>query len=712
MDPITLDHGGDAQRSEELRSFLRASLQFFPGALWCCGTLTRMWNRMLRGVWAGLLSWAVALSPARFDTVAIAGGDQWAARELAAPPEDIRSGRLSMPQPATYRSTHSLEDVTASRSMQGTAVVDRTVNHPGGRLSLAVAMVASQGWRIVLSDPADHVVYDSMASDGERNLGTIVEHRVGDLGALVGGTALAGHPVERLDVLDAIQGAWRLVLTGPPAAIGTRGVVIVGQPMQDGVGDPATELRVRWRDLAFRAGAPITIDVESDATLVELVAEVSRQDGATLRSNLVRDERDARGAAIVFVPEQAGDHLVMVRAKVRGVNGRIVDRSCALLAAVAAAGGRFTGTALRTKLDDVRDRIVCPLDAPAADEVVLIAAEVWSVQGTVAQPVCWLANLCDTGPQRQPSLVFDRRWLGRAGVSGGSLELRNLRMHDRNTLVPLDVVARVPLGDAPSPLPFAAAQESVLLGGRPGGHAVAASIEVAPIAQDAPPSGSHALMLVHGYCSGGVTFPPSQFTGPVSVFLDPEAARSNDEFAQLILAQSAGLKSFGVVAHSQGGLASLHLYTFYWSGLNWSDAATAGTRRLQSVGSPYQGTPLAGNLAILGQIFGFGCGSVFDLSYDGASLWLSTIPTWARANVWYWTTQYLDIPFSYDYCDLISDLFLSNPDDGVVEKVKGQLPGANNMGHKQGWCHTTGMDDPPQYNDATRNAEMNATGAR
>lgn len=62
----------------------------------------------------------------------------------------------------------------------------------------------------------------------------------------------------------------------------------------------------------------------------------------------------------------------------------------------------------------------------------------------------------------------------------------------------------------------------------------------------------------------------------------------------------------------------------------------------------------------------------------------------------------------YDYCNLATDPFLSDPDDGVVERAAGQLPGANNRGHKTGWCHTTSMRDPGQTTDSARNADMNA----
>jgi hypothetical protein len=123
------------------------------------------------------------------------------------------------------------------------------------------------------------------------------------------------------------------------------------------------------------------------------------------------------------------------------------------------------------------------------------------------------------------------------------------------------------------------------------------------------------------------------------------------------------------------------------------------------------GTPLAGNLAILGQIFGAGCGENVDMTYDGAALWLAGIPSWARSRVYYYTTSFLD-DIGFDFCSIITDFFLDDPDDGVVERDYAQLPGANNMGHVEGWCHTTGMDDPPQYQDHGRNAVMNVNANR
>ena len=50
------------------------------------------------------------------------------------------------------------------------------------------------------------------------------------------------------------------------------------------------------------------------------------------------------------------------------------------------------------------------------------------------------------------------------------------------------------------------------------------------------------------------------------------------------------------MAHSQGGLAATHLHAYYWSNLE----TAKGGRLIQSVGSPYYGSGLAGNLAAIG----------------------------------------------------------------------------------------------------------------
>jgi hypothetical protein len=93
---------------------------------------------------------------------------------------------------------------------------------------------------------------------------------------------------------------------------------------------------------------------------------------------------------------------------------------------------------------------------------------------------------------------------------------------------------------------------------------------------------------------------------------------------------------YSVIAHSQGGLAALHLHNFYFCGLDNAE----GGRLIQTVGSPYRGSKAAGFAATLGSIFGVGCGSNNDLSRDGAVIWLSGISMENRKDVYYHTTTY------------------------------------------------------------------------
>ena len=77
------------------------------------------------------------------------------------------------------------------------------------------------------------------------------------------------------------------------------------------------------------------------------------------------------------------------------------------------------------------------------------------------------------------------------------------------------------------------------------------------------------LLLVHGYCSSDDPFSTDEFTN-YAVFRDYKQSRNTDEFAQLIdqYARSQDINAYSIVAHSQGGMAALHLLTYYHSGLD------------------------------------------------------------------------------------------------------------------------------------------------
>jgi len=173
-------------------------------------------------------------------------------------------------------------------------------------------------------------------------------------------------------------------------------------------------------------------------------------------------------------------------------------------------------------------------------------------------------------------------------------------------------------------------------------------------------------------------------------------------------ATSQGLTSYSAVGYSQGGMAISHLVNFYWSGL---DTSISG-RVLQSVVTPYQGSSAAGTTASLGKAFGVGCGSVYDLTKDGASLWLSGMTTDTRAMVYYYYVTYDETKTLAKYCNAATNLILEKPNDGVTEMVYAPLSGGVDCGRKSGWCHATNMKYNPAFSDSSRNQEMNSKAAR
>jgi hypothetical protein len=416
--------------------------------------------------------------------------------------------------------------------------------------------------------------------------------------------------------------------------------------------------------------------------------------------NLEMSDNGNGNLRAAFVPQTAGKYFVQITTEGTTPDGRDFLRTAEHSFAVAAENLKINDAAQARLIDDLRWQIDLPVNNLKSGQKVIAHAEVWSN----GQPAAWIGGMTEgKGFDKRGvsiSLSLDSRWLTRVEPSG-NYELRNIRLQNVDNSIVLAKTEKISLPAVYVPDSARSFGGEITDEMRQGAR---------PEIQINNAVGGK-LMLVHGYCSGdawGAAASAGQFTNYVK-FLDLNQNRSHDQFANLIRNFGASLPSFGIVAHSQGGAASLHLYTYYWSGL---DYATGGTRLIQSVGTPYQGTALAGNLALLGQIFGAGCGSNNDMTYSGAAAWLAGIPSWARAKVYYHTTSFTDVWYRYDYCQLATDPFLSDPDDGVVERAYAQLTGANNLGHKTGWCHTGGMRDPSQTTDSARNTNMNANAAR
>jgi len=457
------------------------------------------------------------------------------------------------------------------------------------------------------------------------------------------------------------------------------------------------------------------LDIESEAAfagrIIEASVRIETPNGKIIETRMFDDGSHAdqlAGDGVfggAFMPAQAGKFIAQITTKGTTANGESFIRTAEHFVDVAQNRVSFDGNAFVKAIDDTRFQIDLPARNLRAGQKVIAHAEVWGRDSNGFQkPMAWIGGMTlakSFGLKKTIlPLTLDSRWLARSDAKS-DFELRNIRVQDADSLAVLGTTDAIALPiDLPENLQrnyTGEINDEMRIGVRPPSE----------IQMDAP---GGKLMLVHGYCSGdawGAAAAAGQFTNYVK-FLDLNQNRSHDEFARRIRDFGAGLPSFGIVAHSQGGAASLHLYTYYWSGLDYA----TGTRLIQSVGTPYQGTALAGNLAAIGSIFGAGCGTNNDLTYSGSAAWLANIPSWARAKVFYHTTSFTDVWWRPDYCSLATDLFLGDPEDGVVERAYAQLPGANNLGHKTGWCHTSGMRDPSQTTDSSRNVNMNANAAR
>ena len=78
-----------------------------------------------------------------------------------------------------------------------------------------------------------------------------------------------------------------------------------------------------------------------------------------------------------------------------------------------------------------------------------------------------------------------------------------------------------------------------------------------------------ATVLVHGFCALRLPFPDKQFSKP-AVFEDLRRSRTINEFAKLIFnfTVNRGLQRFSIVAHSQGGMAAVHMLSYYYTPLD------------------------------------------------------------------------------------------------------------------------------------------------
>jgi hypothetical protein len=631
-------------------------------------------------------------------------GDAPVAKQLAGPPSEFAAMRALDPAEAAIHSRSALLPVELSPDKSGRLTWQGALPVEHDRSRFLVFSGDGVAWQADLLSPGGVTQKAAALARDVRKTRFGIEE--------------SAFPADYFELAGLQAGTWTLKLHAPAGA-SRKGFVLLE-------GDAGTELASyqthRRQLVGERIGLAAVLSATGNDDDLEGVAgidlgkaagridtailRVTAPDGAISTFAMHDDGRHDDGAAGdgvfggSFRAKLAGQYLAQVEVRGAGRDGQPMIRTAEhVIPVVERSLSLASSKAFGASAGEGRMAIAIPVSrskSAAGGQHYRVYAELWGQQSKGRDvPVAWVSGMV-TVADGALSLGFDERWLLLAGASKG-FELRNLRIEDPDHFVPVAVADRVALS---LPAPRGKAQpgqivldEAMTMGPRP----------AATLAKGV---GSR-LLLVHGYCSGGV-WPAAQFSS-ASTFLDANQNRSNDQFARLIRDFGSTWNSFGTVAHSQGGMASLHLYTYYWSGLDYA----SGNRLMQSVGTPYRGTNIAGILAALGNWFGVGCGTNDNLTYSGASAWLSGIPSWARAKANYYTTSFRYTNWwTNDYCNFATDLVLSDPEDGTTEQVNGQLSGGVNRGHVTGQCHTSGMRDMAQTQDSTRNATMNSNAAR
>lgn len=615
------------------------------------------------------------------------------AKQLAGGPDEFAAMAAIDPIQSATHSKSALLSVDLQKSASGNYRWQGDLPVEGEKLRF-LAFAGEQTWNLSLQDPVSRRVQpvDQLALTKQR----------GNFGLSDQGVAADAYSFENLP-----RGTWKLAIES--RAPGRGFVLIEGEG-----GERLMSHQVALnQQVGQRIGMIASVyDLDKGADLLaagslrQASLQVTRPDGAVSIQPMFDDglHQDGKAADGVFgadfLADQAGNFNAQVI--VRGNNSKgleFVRTAEHLIPVIADRLSLHTQMPMAKLMSSSRLTLRLGVDAAKSSGHYRSYAEVWGTSSRDAKtklPVAWIGGMTEL-EQGGLSLGLDTRWIAKSGAVA-PFELRNVRIEDPDHFITVASASKMAIAMPALPksarTPVNAVTDEMRMGPR-------------PVSMQSKGVGSR-LLLVHGYCSGNVWGGVSGQFSSASIFQDLNQNRSHDAFARLIDSYGNTWNSFGIVAHSQGGAASLHLYNYYWSGL---DNAT-GSRLIQSVGTPYRGTALAGNAAALGSVFGVGCGTNSNMTYSGASSWLAGISTASRAKANFYTTSFTDRAWLPDHCNVVTDLLLSDPEDGTTEQSYGQLPSGVNRGHKTGWCHTSGMRDPAQTTDSSRNSTMNSSAAR
>lgn len=463
------------------------------------------------------------------------------------------------------------------------------------------------------------------------------------------------------------------------------------------------------------------VDVVDDAEL-----EAVFPDGHRLKKQMHDDGLHGDGAAndgiygAAFDASEIGAYTVQATLQGHGANGPFIRTAQHLVQVVprmlqltSNAYGHLSGNTLNVFLEVASSTNVENTYRPYF--------QLWGTSAAgEAVPVGWFSSLEDVmevDGRAVLALEVDAQWIARAHAQA-PFTLRDVYVQEVSAWVPLARAASIPLSLSAGHVE-ALQRHTAFLHARGYAGAITLAMRQGPTppgltspARNASGSNGGKLIMLHGYCAERNPWQvhAEDWTDAL-YFLRQKASMPHDEYAQRIVQFAAEnqLSSYGLVGHSQGGIVTLHSLNYYFTGL---DAAT-GNRKIQSLASPYNGNTAAGSTADFGKVFGLGCGSNYDMSRDGAVLWMAGISKVALDQANYYTTQYdKGGLFGNGWCNMIVNALINNPNDGTTELVYATLSSGNHRDHTIGQCHIDGMNWPPSFWDHSRNAEMNREAAR
>jgi len=535
--------------------------------------------------------------------------DQLPRKNLAGPPSEFPIHDL--PDPSAGAITRNSGSLTAAltASTKGLTVAETTVNLPVDSTTAFSFQVASTipttQYTLSLLDPNGANVHLSNVGDdiplGDSNTLSVPSQAflftnpvVGVYKLTITTTSLTSE--QYIKIVDPQPDLYITLWNDAPIAQYTRSMDYT--TILNGNAGLVTQMYDKSANADYRTTPPTALqDIITTAEIDVYNPEGSQELIPMHDDGLHGDGAADDGIYGAFIPStELGEYRAQAFLSGTDNEGNAFIRSTEHIIRVVPNNLQLTGTAqgIVQSGQDQMQILLGVTYTPNDGDALFAYAEVWGVdQSGNEVAVCWISGAVDYENNALP-LELNLQWLAQANAKA-PITLKNVYV--QNNLVPISTAPSITVTASGVAKELKVIKrnrlangitEEMLKGRRPA--SLVKSVNASTFDK----------ILVHGYCSSFNYWPIADFTNALQ-FLDASASITNDAFANLIAqyAINNNLDSFSLIGHSQGGMASLHLHNFYWTGL---ELTTTG-RKIQSLGTPYQGCSAAGTLADIGEFF-------------------------------------------------------------------------------------------------------------